>query len=1079
MADVSVGTTAATLDSGASGYVRVTNKGSQAATVSRGTDKTVLWPNSSTTFVPAGLPVTAKTASGSTTIGVDTGSLDSATSSPGADLPAALALKAPLASPAFTGNPTAPTATPGDADTSLATTGFVKAAVDQKTLLPDTAPSAAATGTLTVGQLARVDASGGARTRTLPSAAAAGAGGVVAIRKTDTTTNTITIARAGSDTINGSATSRVVTPPEVALTLVSDGVSNWSVVSTDTPASNLSATYVRTVNGTGPDGSGNVAVAGGSSTVVVLSGAGIDLTGATDSAAAVQAILTANAGKVIKTVPGATYRFGSALVMPSGQTIDATGSTMNWVGASGDGLTNVAAVTPVRSTSAAAITVGSYTLTDATAAFTAGDVGRSVTVAGAGAASQNLCANITAVTDGSTVTLDTAAKFSVSGASLKIYTRDTDITVVGGTWTRDSTSTSHHFLVFRRCDRISIRPQVVDTAGGIYAVDFGHVTDYEARDIKFTSTVKDGVHVNGPAARGRIMNISGKCSDDVIGITATDYISNPYWAECVGDITDLSVSNINKPVAGGTAIVRALGGRGSRLRRLHIDHITGVSNMSCVTVMDWPADSGTVGNDCTDVVISNVTATVTGSNEGVIRLGGAGLGSVSVDNVTMGEGSHASANLIQLDSRATGSTIDLVATNLTCRGATSWTLLSLQTGATWKSIQLANVRHVGSAGAGAALFVQAASGPVVVNGIHVTGSGSFVNVAATSGTVTLHASDIVLEAPTSGIIVAGACTVRGTVNGISGNTTSGLVNMTAAGAVVDLDVQGNRISSGGLLTRSATQTARITGETAKVDLSALTPTDGDVAYNTNGALACGLGPAVYRAGGAPNGWKGLYSGTVYESAISPIFVSDLFAGTASTAITAHTPDTGGAWTLRSGAASLTLDGAGKVALASANGSYTTWYNAATPSSADYSVTMDVTPTSATDTEVGPCIRASSSATTFVAAHMALTNPGYVTRLVLSQANAGAISNIGQTSAAVAFSAGVTYRITLIGAGTAITARCQRLSDSYWLASDGTWQVAQADAITGTTVVTATGYAGIVAAQAVSNGTTIDNYTASV
>lgn len=40
-----------------------------------------------------------------------------------------LALKAPLASPALTGNPTAPTASPGDADTSIASTGFVAAAV--------------------------------------------------------------------------------------------------------------------------------------------------------------------------------------------------------------------------------------------------------------------------------------------------------------------------------------------------------------------------------------------------------------------------------------------------------------------------------------------------------------------------------------------------------------------------------------------------------------------------------------------------------------------------------------------------------------------------------------------------------------------------------------------------------------------------------------------------------------------------------------------------------------------------------------------------------------------------------------
>lgn len=44
------------------------------------------------------------------------------------EMDASLALKAPLASPALTGNPTAPTAAPGDNDTSIATTAFVTAA---------------------------------------------------------------------------------------------------------------------------------------------------------------------------------------------------------------------------------------------------------------------------------------------------------------------------------------------------------------------------------------------------------------------------------------------------------------------------------------------------------------------------------------------------------------------------------------------------------------------------------------------------------------------------------------------------------------------------------------------------------------------------------------------------------------------------------------------------------------------------------------------------------------------------------------------------------------------------------------
>jgi hypothetical protein len=53
-------------------------------------------------------------------------------------LAAAIAELAPLASPVFTGNPTAPTPTPGDADTSIATTGFVMAAL---AALLDSAPA--------------------------------------------------------------------------------------------------------------------------------------------------------------------------------------------------------------------------------------------------------------------------------------------------------------------------------------------------------------------------------------------------------------------------------------------------------------------------------------------------------------------------------------------------------------------------------------------------------------------------------------------------------------------------------------------------------------------------------------------------------------------------------------------------------------------------------------------------------------------------------------------------------------------------------------------------------------------------
>ena len=64
-------------------------------------------------------------------------------------LDTALALLAPKASPVFTGDPTAPTPTAGDNDTSIATTAFVTTAVAvAKVTLSDTAPGSPVQGSL-------------------------------------------------------------------------------------------------------------------------------------------------------------------------------------------------------------------------------------------------------------------------------------------------------------------------------------------------------------------------------------------------------------------------------------------------------------------------------------------------------------------------------------------------------------------------------------------------------------------------------------------------------------------------------------------------------------------------------------------------------------------------------------------------------------------------------------------------------------------------------------------------------------------------------------------------------------------
>jgi hypothetical protein len=162
----------------------------------------------------------------------------------------ALALKAPLASPALTGTPTAPTAAPGTNTTQVASTAFVGAAVtagpvDGTVTLAKFAPDASAavggvtTATKTanytaaVGETIPVDATSGPLTVTLP--AASRARDRVVVKKVDSTVNAVTVSRAGSDVINTSATTIALTLQHQSTVLRSTGAGVWVVEAGDLP----------------------------------------------------------------------------------------------------------------------------------------------------------------------------------------------------------------------------------------------------------------------------------------------------------------------------------------------------------------------------------------------------------------------------------------------------------------------------------------------------------------------------------------------------------------------------------------------------------------------------------------------------------------------------------------------------------------------------------------------------------------------------------------------------------------------------------------------------------------------------
>jgi len=129
-----------------------------------------------------------------------------------------LAAKAPLASPSFTGTVTVPSPTNG---TDAATKGYVDTSVGHNAVVK--ASSYVMTSN---DDIILANAAGGVLTITLPTAV--GSTKVYAVKKIDSSANTVTVATTGGQTIDGGATA-VMKVQYACVTVASDGA-NWFVV---------------------------------------------------------------------------------------------------------------------------------------------------------------------------------------------------------------------------------------------------------------------------------------------------------------------------------------------------------------------------------------------------------------------------------------------------------------------------------------------------------------------------------------------------------------------------------------------------------------------------------------------------------------------------------------------------------------------------------------------------------------------------------------------------------------------------------------------------------------------------------
>lgn len=393
-------------------------------------------------------------------------------------------------------------------------------------------------------------------------------------------------------------------------------------------------------------GNGPGSVAAGDDARIVSAVASVVLLPAasgTDDTSAINAVLAASSGLRVVGRAGASYLTSAPIIIYSGTTLDMTGCKVTLKAGSNCNMIQNVAVSASRRFLDAAMTSGSATLTSATGAFVSGDAGKVITIQGAGASGVPLTTTISSVTNSTTVSLATTAGATVTGQYAAIGARNSNITVIDGTWDRANNGSSPSFSVdahtmrFRHVDGLIVRAPKMLGISGKYAINPGDCTRIRVSDVDLVSYASDGVHLNGPCSQVSIERIFGNyMGDDLVSMTARD--STAVITDCAGDITDVFVdtahssgvdpalfSSVLKVVAGKTTD----GSADYAVRRVSAKNITGPTTSAYVVYI---GDSS--GGTFDDISLEDVRSLGGSAIRGCVQLNSGSLGRIKLKNLT-------------------------------------------------------------------------------------------------------------------------------------------------------------------------------------------------------------------------------------------------------------------------------------------------------------------------------------------------------------------------------------------------------------------------------------------------------------
>jgi hypothetical protein len=579
----------------------------------------------------------------------------------------------------------------------------------------------------------------------------------------------------------------------------------------------------------------------------------------TDDTSALNAMLTLNAGKVLKGNAGQTYKISAPLVLRSDTTLDMTGCKVVLIaGSNCNMLQNRSAVTAVRSVTDGATTLDSTTLTSATANFTSADVGRSVAVNGASSnpGGGGWGATIVSVTNTTTVVLDGKAGKTATGCTVSIHNRDSNIALIGGTWDHGyvisaATPLDLHITRWRRVDGLRIRGARMVSTGGKFAFSIAHCDRFWVQDIDFANA-SDGVHVMGPATRGTVTGLKGSGGDDIAVLGAGEY---PTSQDVSGDITDMLLQDIQ--AVSNFQLVKVFNATTTqRIGRITIRNVKGKSLGASLIDLGSADASGTGNID--EILIEDVVGTPAAGGSLVV-MNGVGFGDVTCRGLRIKDTVDAAG--VSLNGVYNTTVESLTVDDISARVPLGKNrLVYVPSGSTVKTLRVSNT-HLEAKSDNSGGQTLTLSGTVtrafLTNAFQNYGD-ALVSLAS-GAAVFLTIRNAELANGYIGVAHNGAGGHDLTFDNIKYSVTGGFYRLNSTGTAT---VRWGKMirALGTLVARSASQTFRSVDAPVVaqgLDLSwTASQQAGDLNFNNNAALACGAGLCLYNG----TNWKNLYTG---------------------------------------------------------------------------------------------------------------------------------------------------------------------------------------------------------------------------